>query len=167
MAVKSKVEEISLRPHEFLLPLFEVVVNSIISMGGQNQKPSGFINIDIDRDDKIGLFDTHLLQDKNGNIAPSPISTITVTDNGVGFNDENFVSFSTAYSEKHKDKGCKGVGRFTMLACFDNVQIKSIYNEKGKQWTRNFSFDIEKEIDPKDGAPKLLSTALARETTVS
>src|SRR5687768_3833142 len=117
MPVKSKVEEISLRPYEFLLPLYEVIVNSIISINHKKSTEKGLITIQLERESPDGLFKEELIVDKNGEMLPAHISSITVKDNGIGFNDENFRSFTTAYSPHYKEEGCKGVGRFTMLAC--------------------------------------------------
>jgi hypothetical protein len=161
MPVKSKVAEISLRPYEFLLPVYEAVVNAIISItNNKSLKNTGLIQVSIKREEAIGLFDKSQMVDKNGNVLPTPISEINIVDNGSGFNDKNFSSFSTAYSPLYKDQGCKGVGRFTMLACFDEVIIDSIYAGNDQQWRRNFSFDVEKEIFPKNGGA-ILNTVKA------
>lgn len=156
MPVKSKVEEINLRPHEFLLPLFEVVVNAIISISTGQAKAKGLITVRINRERKNGMFESTDFVDKDGNQIPVPIESIEVIDNGLGFNDDNFHSFNTAYSERHKERGCKGVGRFTMLACFKQVQIKSVFKGEGGHWSRNFTFDVDKEVFPKDGNPQQL-----------
>lgn len=167
MPVKSKVEEIALRPHEFLLPLFEVVVNAIISIQTQKNEHKGLIIIEIERQDKLGMFEADALKDKNGAIPAMPIKKIIVTDNGPGFTDENFKSFNTAYSTRYKDRGCKGVGRFTMLACFQRVLVESVFTlDKGDQWHRSFVFDVENEISPADGGKKKLELASVRQTSV-
>lgn len=168
MPVKSKVAEISLRPYEFLLPVFEAVVNAIISVGNnKGLKNPGLIQILIEREKQEGLFETSLMLDKSGTVIPAQISQITITDNGLGFTDKNFHSFSTAYSPLYKQLGCKGVGRFTMLACFDEILIESVYSNKGEQWQRNFSFDVEKEISPNDGDPKLNNVKTTTLTSVT
>lgn len=167
MSVKSKVDEISLRPHEFLLPLFEVVVNAILSVGDKYPTEGGLIKIDIIREKKTGLFDNSLLVDKEGTILTPPIQSFRITDNGVGFEEANFKSFNTAYSQKNKAKGCKGVGRFTVLACFDQMHIKSIYKSNGQQYLREFSFDTTNEVKQADGSPSVLESAANNETVVT
>lgn len=166
MPVKSKVEEISLRPYELLLPLFESVVNAIISTGSNGNK-KGLIDIAVMRQQQEGLFAGQPLLDKDGHPMPLPIAEIKVTDNGKGFTDANFHSFSTAYSPLYKEQGCKGVGRFTMLACFQEVVIESIYAVKQQAWERKFTFDVEKEIFPKDGTPQKRDQPIKQQTVVT
>lgn len=166
MPVKSKVEEISLRPHEFLLPLFEVVVNSIISLINRRSKDVGLIRIIVERTEKSGLFDSNLLLDKDGNLIPPSIESLEVIDNGIGFTDTNFKSFNTVYSDFNKAHGCKGVGRFTMLACFEEVEIRSVFKKDNQQWVRNFKFNVDEEVNPKDGAPVLQNESVKNETSV-
>lgn|GEM_PF-6583714 len=43
-----------------------------------------------------------------------------MTDNGNGFNTENYTSFLEAYSQLKVKKGCKGIGRFLLLKAFDS-----------------------------------------------
>ena len=43
---------------------------------------------------------------------------ITITDNGCGFDEKNFSSFTTADSRFKESKGAKGVGRFIWLKAF-------------------------------------------------
>jgi hypothetical protein len=167
MPVKSKVDEISLRPYEFLLPLFEVVVNAILSVWDKHPTKGGLIQIYIEREKQVGFFENNAFQDKEGTVIPSTIKSFKIVDNGLGFDDRNFKSFNTAYSQKNRDKGCKGVGRFTVLACFDQMHIKSIYNSSAKQYVREFTFDVENEVMPKDGSPQNLSVAEKHQTVVS
>lgn len=165
MPVKNKVEEISLRPHEFMLPLFEAIVNSIISINSKTGE-KGLITVTLHREEQQGLFSSSLMVEKDGSLSPAPITSIEIRDNGVGFDDDNFRSFNTAYSEKYKQRGCKGVGRFTMLACFKQVVVKSIYKKGPQLWERHFSFDTEREVNPKDGGAILLPDAASKETSV-
>lgn len=139
MSVKQKVDEIKLSSNEFLLPLFEVIVNALNSVEDVSEK--GIIKISIERDkDQKQMFD-----DSNFSMI-YPIKRITVTDNGCGFNDLNFKSFNQAYSTYNMHKGCKGVGRFTVLACFKKMGIKSIYKQDGKFYERTFTFDKTHEV---------------------
>ncbi len=167
MSVKSKVDEINLRPHEFLLPLFEVVVNSILSVTEKYPKGGGLIEIKIERDGQDEIFSPSELQDKQGKTLPVPVKNITIIDNGVGFNDENFMSFNTAYSEKNRDRGCKGVGRFTVLACFESMHINSIFKNNNEQYSREFHFDVNHEVVPKDGNPSKIDLVENNNTIIS
>ncbi|WP_156305776.1 ATP-binding protein [Sphingobacterium endophyticum] len=166
MSVKSKVDEINLRPHEFLLPLFEVVVNSILSVSDNHPKSGGLIDIYIERTVNNELFKTDAFVNNEGKIIPIPIENIIIKDNGIGFDDENFRSFNMAYSEKNRSRGCKGVGRFTVLACFEEMHVTSVYKVGNRQLKREFSFDVINEVNPKDGNPQILNSAEKIKTVV-
>lgn len=143
LPVANIVSEIDLKPNDVLLPLYEVVVNSIISL-----KQTKNINFE-DKNIQIQIF--------RGKESTNPdlfknnktISSIKVIDNGEGFTDVNYLSYKTAYSTKNKKEfGCKGIGRFTVLATFEKIVIKSNYFESGIHKYREFSFDSPNEIQP-------------------
>lgn len=141
LPVANIVSEIDLKPSDVLLPLYEVVVNSIISLMQSKdlQQEDKKIQIQIFRGEKPSI--PELFSDND------TISSIKVIDNGEGFTDLNYSSYKTAYSSKNKTKfGCKGIGRFTVLATFEKIMIKSNYLE-GKNWKfREFSFDSPNEV---------------------
>ena len=90
-----------------------------------------------------------------------------VVDNGEGFTERNYNSFLEAYSTYKVAKGCKGIGRFLWLKAFERVEIKSVYTENGKWYLREFSFSLDKIIDPEDNKRVLEDDAeRVRETTV-
>ena len=60
--------------------------------------------------------------------------TITVSDNGDGFIDENFDRFKTLL--KPRDKFHKGIGRLVFLNYFNRVEVVSTRD----RWQRKFSF---------------------------
>lgn len=146
MSVKRKVDEISLKPTEFLLPIFEIIINSIDSIE-DSRNSNGKIEIIVNRNkSQTKLFD------EGNNIFP--IKSFTIKDNGVGFNDKNFESFKTAYTDHKMTKGGKGIGRFTVLAAFKKMVIESVF-QKGKEiYERKFQFDTIKEVTPEDGSSK-------------
>lgn len=138
LPVKNIVSEIDLKPGDALLPLFEVVVNAIHSLKLSKgvKKPDRKIQIQVfrEKEDFMGLELTGL------------VSYLKVVDNGEGFTDTNLESFRTAYSRKNRDLGCKGIGRFTVLAAFKNLIIRSNYLQ-GKEWRiREITFDTENEV---------------------
>lgn len=138
LKVKNLVESIDLSKSEVMLPVYESIVNSIISLSkGEHDDKS--INIFIERKE---LNDDPDLFGKK----PSVIKNVTIVDNGEGFTDANYDSFCMPYSPINKKYGCKGIGRFTILAMFSQVHVKSIYLEYGKWWKREFRFDTNKEI---------------------
>jgi hypothetical protein len=141
LPVKNIVKEIDLKPGDAFLPLFECVVNSIISLQQtkdltQNQKK---IQVQITRGE---------LPNTPNFLNIKTIESIKVIDNGEGFNDKNFLSFDTAYSDINEVFGCKGIGRFTVLAGYKKINIKSIYKKETENWIREFEFDSESEITP-------------------
>lgn len=138
--VKNIVENVDLTSDDVLLPLLECVVNSIISLQQSNlPKPEKKIQIKIER----------------GRLPQNPtfdnirtISTFKITDTGVGFNATNYKSFETPFSQINKDFGCKGIGRFTILAAFEEYIVHSNFKEKDKWFVREFKFTTDKEIEP-------------------
>lgn len=133
------IDSVDLNRSEVLLPIYESVVNSIISLCKTEQaekKIEVVIERQRDRNKPLNLFDK----------SPEPIKNVTIIDNGEGFTEENFTSFKKPFSKVNKRYGCKGVGRFTILALFERMDIISIYREKELWFKRTFSFNAEKEI---------------------
>lgn len=136
--VKNIVETVDLTPQDAFLPLFECVVNSIISLIKTKiafEKKQ--IHIKIIRGDLPS-------QTSLDNI--KTIHSIVITDNGLGFDDTNFASFETPFTKTNKEYGCKGIGRFTVLAAFKSLRVCSNYKENDIWKYREFIFDTEKEV---------------------
>ncbi|GAA6434750.1 hypothetical protein K140096H11_32440 [Bacteroides intestinalis] len=133
------IDSVDLTKSEALLPIYESVVNSIISLCKTNRKDKK-IDIFIERqrteNKNLSLFDKE----------PDPILNVTIIDNGEGFTEENFRSFKAPFSKINKKYGCKGIGRFTILAMFKKIEVHSIYEENNSWYKRCFTFDAEKEI---------------------
>ncbi|MCL2153298.1 MAG: ATP-binding protein [Oscillospiraceae bacterium] len=136
---KAVVEGYKLPTNAPLLPLFEAIINSIQSIEAVcNRK--GEITISVLRE-----------QQKLGNVFfggswETDVCSFTITDNGIGFNDDNYHSFDTFGSEYKSDIGCKGVGRALWLKAFSKVQIESTYlGTDGNYYDRNFDFSITDE----------------------
>ena len=106
----------------------------------RSHRENGCINVFIERamvnDTEPDLFDKKV----------PPIQSVTIVDNGEGFTQANFDSFNAPFSKMNKKYGCKGIGRFTMLAMFRKIDVTSVYSEKGKWHKRKFSFDAAREI---------------------
>jgi len=62
---------------------------------------------------------------------------LSITDNGIGFNNDEFKRFNTF---KLTDKGFKnlGSGRLQYVHYFDNTTVKSIFEKDGKYFEREF-----------------------------
>ncbi len=138
--VKGKVGEINLRATELFLPLFEVVVNAIQAIH-EKKLNNGLIKIQILRDKSQTAITNEDFEEPY-----FPISGYIVSDNGIGFNNDNFTSFDEAYSGRKLHKGGKGVGRFTVLAAFENMKVKSSFYNNGHFEEREFDFNVNDEI---------------------
>lgn len=138
--IQNIVETVDLTPKDALLPLFECIVNSIISLKQSTiPKNERKIQIKINRGDLPNQINIENIK---------TIDSITISDNGIGFNDKNYNSFKTPFSKTNKDFGCKGIGRFTVLAAFKSMNVRSNYLE-GAEWKyREFTCDAEKEVTP-------------------
>lgn len=144
LPVEYYVSQIDLSPSDAFLPLFETVVNAVISLQQTNGKFEKKIEIHIERegepDNKEEKIKTNLLDDYK------PIKSIKVIDNGEGFSPANLKSYQTAYTRKNINFGCKGVGRFTILAAFEKIEIESIYVEGDKYKEIQLDFDQANEV---------------------
>lgn len=138
LEVRNLVESIDLGKCDVMLPIYESIVNSIISLS-KVERNTKTIDIFIERDELPEVPD---LFGKRSSI----IKNVTIVDNGQGFTNDNYESFCKPYSPINKKYGCKGIGRFTILAMFSQVQVCSIYQKQGKWWKREFHFDKINEI---------------------
>jgi hypothetical protein len=154
-----RIKKIKLKEEHCLLPLFEAIVNSIhaieeLSEGNKTRK--------------IEIFAQRLQQKTFDNKMSENESfeEFYIKDSGVGFNLDNYKSFTTADSSYKELKGCKGVGRLSWLVAFDKVEIESNYqNPEGKWECRNFVFD-ENGTNPDPDAEAETSSIEKFETTV-
>ncbi|KOY85077.1 hypothetical protein AD998_01950 [bacterium 336/3] len=137
--LKKKVADLQLRPSEYLLPLFEVIVNSIHSII-ESKRPDGRIMVEIKRN----IVQQGAIFEENPELGY--IEGFNVTDNGIGFNKDNFKSFNTAYTDYKLKHGCKGIGRFLVLKAFKEMYIDSTYSEKNTLKHREISFTLDNEV---------------------
>ncbi len=129
--VAGRVRNVPLPTSRPLNPLFEAVVNSIQAIEDA-RRGDGKVSIKLVRD----LSPTLLELDKGSR----DIVSFEITDNGVGFNDDNFAAFQTSDTTYKADRGGKGIGRFVWLVAFDSVSIQSTF-KAGDYWkTRSFNF---------------------------
>lgn len=156
--IAGQVGQIRLSSAKALWPLFETVINSIQSLEDSNV-PDKKIIIDALRSEHV-----QLKIDSKGNKTEEPahFEGFDVSDNGNGFNIENYTSFLEAYSQLKVKKGCKGIGRFLWLKAFNQVSINSRYYEDAHWHFRSFDFsfggvspeDNDKTLDFEDGERK-------------
>lgn len=133
--VIGKVDKIKLPTSKALFPLFEAVVNSFQAIEELSQQKNTYINLIIQRDDS----QTTLTNED------SPIKSVIIEDNGIGFTDIHYNSFQTSDSTLKKLKGGKGIGRFLWLKTYEKVIINSTYKEKNNFYNRKFEFLLQNE----------------------
>ena len=138
---KDIIDTIDLYKSDALLPIYECVVNSIISLM-KVDRPDKKIEVLITRAETENNTQTATLFDR----IVAPISEISIIDNGEGFTDLNFKSFSAPFSKINRKYGCKGFGRFSVLAVFRQIEVTSIFQENGEWRKRIFTFDADNEI---------------------
>ena len=118
-------EDVSLRVTQYDV-LFEAITNALHS---NSTKVQCFLN------------SNQVLQTNDGEgIAQRKVDDIVVTDNGDGFNRDNFESFCKYRSAFKISLGCKGVGRFIFLKVYSRVLYTSTIKEMGME--RSFLFDL-------------------------
>lgn len=142
--MKGRVKNFSLPKNRPLVPLYEAVVNSIHSIKERREMDCSFekgsITIDVIRSSQLSIGDNENL----------PIESFKITDNGIGFNEENMKSFLESDSTYKAEIGGKGVGRFSWLKAFKSVQVSSVFQEELTFYKRDFLFDLVREgIDDK------------------
>lgn len=146
--LNGRLRNIDLPISKGLMPVYEAVVNSIESIEELNEN------------EKLLLSDYHIcveiIRDNNADLNLTPgrrpeqeIRGFKITDNGIGFTDDNWISFKTLDSLKKVKKGCRGIGRVLWLKAFDNVIVDSSYCQDDKLLRRKFKFNIKEEVsDP-------------------
>ena len=121
-----RLRNTSLPKTSALLPLFEAVVNSIhATEDAKLAMEDAHINIEILRKPKQERlnFDNH----QEGSVSIEDIIGFKITDNGVGFNDENMRSFKTLDTDYKAEKGGRGIGRLLWLKAFKKVLVNSVF----------------------------------------
>ena len=149
--VIGQVARLPLKPSEgnALLPLFEAISNSLHAInerfGDDGLADKGRIDIDVLR--------TELEDDS------TPVTGFVIRDNGIGLNEDNFVSFCTPFSQHKIKRGGKGVGRLGWLKVFKNITVSSAFQNGGalEQIVFDFILRESNQIDtkePSDPLPK-------------
>lgn len=139
--IANKVRNTRLPRTKPLMPLFEVISNSIHSIDeaikkGLLKSGEGEIvikcirNGDEDTLSQLPIIDNY------------PIHTFEVADNGIGLNRENMVSFFEADTDHKIEIGGKGVGRFVCLKAFNKLSVRSQYVDTDSS-CKAISFDFK------------------------
>jgi hypothetical protein len=91
-------------------------------------------------------------------IIKKKLDTIKISDNGDGFNDENFNSFCKYRSKLKSELGGKGIGRFVFLKVYENVNFTSELVKE--QEIRNFKFNIDFDTENLKKQPSAITKNL-------
>lgn len=149
-SLRGRVKNVVLSKANGLLPLFEAVVNSIHAIEdrfktGTDVSKRGQIDIYIRREDVQQQIELGA-----GRRPERPITSFEITDNGIGFNDDNWDSFQELDFTRKTKRGCRGVGRLTWLKAFSMVRVESWYDDDGMVKGRWFRFTTDNEDEPLD-----------------
>ncbi len=155
--LSGRVKNTALPKSNGLFPLYEAIVNSIHAIDDRFQNDMNQANITVSvlrGSDQPDLFS----EEKQSEIVGFEIS-----DNGIGFNEANFLSFNLLDSDYKLAKGCKGTGRLLWLKAFSHIEINSVFQGVDQSLHhRHFKFDIKEGI--KDH--RIEATTRAVKTTV-
>ncbi|MDM1402196.1 hypothetical protein HX033_16115 [Myroides odoratimimus] len=135
--LKGRVNRLKLAERNMLLPVFEAVVNSIHAIE-DTKVPNGEIVIALERTSQSELA---LNGDETKRLAE--IIGFTITDNGIGFTNDNYESFKREYSTYKAERGGLGLGRFMWLKAFSDVIISSHYYQENQPTKRSFAFNLK------------------------
>jgi hypothetical protein len=154
--IKGLVERLDLTPAKAMMPLFEGISNAIDAI---EEHGDGFFKHAI----RIRLVAGRDLTHQGGD-ETLLIDGFDITDDGVGFHDQNLASFEEAHTLSKVKLGGKGVGRFSFLKVFASVHVDSIFQRGQERLLRVFDFSIDDELK---GADDLQPTEGPLGTTVS
>jgi len=136
-SLRGRVLNTHLSKKQVLMPLFEAVINSIHAIEDSGQSNS---------DGAISVFVHRVPQEEIGAGVPHPITDVvglSIEDNGIGFDADNFESFRTLDTEHKVARGGRGIGRLLWIKCFEKVSVDSVFVKEGKKVQRTFSFDAQ------------------------
>ncbi len=101
-----------------LQPLFEALTNSIEAIKLNNNIRQGIITVSLN-------FESGLYSNETNEYS---LSAITVEDNGVGFNEQEFERFQNLH-DNTKGSFNRGSGRVQYMHFFDRIEFQSIYKD--------------------------------------
>ncbi len=128
-----------------LYSIYEAVSNSLHSIEdrfGSDAAKKGWIHISIGTDEY------------------GDVDNIRISDNGIGFNEDNLNSFDTSDSRHKYVRGGKGVGRFIWIKTFNKIRVDSVTKNGNAKERVRFRFMPEK---PNSIACKRVTKAASEE----
>lgn len=135
--VAGRVRNVQVAVSKPLIPLFEAISNSLDAIEDAGER-NGRIEIEVIRDPDA-LFTT---AKSSTDRQLAEITGFAVSDNGTGFDDENYREFNKSDTTHKAERGGKGIGRFTWLVAFERVEIDSVYRHDGIMRQRHFVFSL-------------------------
>jgi hypothetical protein len=161
--IANKVRNTRLPRTKPLMPLFEVISNSIHSIeeaikAGELKEGQGEITVKCIRNgseetlSNLKEIDNYL------------VHSFQVTDNGIGLNEENMISFFEADTDHKIEIGGKGVGRFVCLKAFGELNVSSQFLDNGLY--KGLSFDFKPTKIGFENIQTPIPTSLSSGTTV-
>ena len=115
-------------------PVVEMIVNAIQAID-ESGRTDGRVSIRAQRSNQTEL---------DGSLPE--VSSFEVEDNGIGFTDVHRNSFDTLYTDLRIKEGGKGFGRFTGLKYFEDLHVKSVYQDGSDFKARSFSMGKDNDI---------------------
>lgn len=101
---------------------------------------------------------------KRGPEAHGDIIGFKVTDNGIGFDEENMASFLELDTDHKAALGGKGIGRLLWLKAFRKVSVQSVFVAGDHRRVRTFQFDAQSGVTGQKDAE--VSAQEARKTVI-
>jgi len=114
-------------------PIVDVIVNAIEAIEAKEER-KGKVTVVVERSKQ--------LETDEGTPA---VEGFEISDNGIGFTDENRESFDELYSEQKIRVGGKGFGRFVCLKYFEDLSVESDFQD-GKTFKKR-TFRMGKQND--------------------
>lgn len=135
--LRGRVDNTPLAHHRALTPIFEAISNSIHSIGDLGKTRGGVVHVHLEREgeEDDGLFGEGAM----------PISSIVITDDGIGFDQENFRAFGESDTTHKRQRGGKGMGRLFWLKVFEYAEIDSSFRDNGDWKRRTFRFTYSRD----------------------
>lgn len=129
------------------MPVFEAVVNSIQAIEDDSKETgnpldSYYVKVEILREGQ------DYLPVEGVTSKLKCIEAFRITDNGIGFDDDNWASFQTLDTLHKVEKGCRGIGRLLWLKAFKSVRVVSDHRDGGENRRRKFTFDDANDVTP-------------------
>ncbi len=157
LSLQGRLRNFRLPAYRALVPVFEGLMNSVHAIDASG-RPSGRVTVEVlRRQSALPLTES---------VPKSPPTGFRISDDGVGFTDDNYSSFCTSDSTYKLKLGGRGIGRFTWLKAFESVRIESVYAmPNGKLRKRAFTFSDQgiPDNEPQDCEAQPIGTIVTLE----